>query len=182
MEQRYLCFAIFDNMLKRSLDDVDRDMLRKAVAAGLQNEDGRARGSIGGIYGQLSYEEIKPLLPAIHEAIVKPAPSGIMFADGIRLAGIDLLAKHRIREGVALSLDIIEIERWNKRDRISRCLKTLDQYGSAAKPMLPRLRQLEKDLLAHWEAKGLQPQIDQLRALIKKIESATDTVELHSIQ
>ena len=160
MEQRYLCFAVFGQMLKKSLDGVDRDLLRKAVGAGLQNQDGRARGSIGGIYQQLSYEEIKPLLPAIHEAIVTPAPSGIMFADGIRLAGIELLAKHRIKEGMPLCIEIMDIQKWGKRSRISRCLKTLANYGAAAKPMLPQLRQLEKDLLAHREARNLQPQID----------------------
>jgi hypothetical protein len=182
MEQRYLCFSVFDNMLKKSLDGVDREQLRKAVTAGLQNEDGRARSSIGSVYRLLSYDEIKPLLPVIHEAIVKPAPSGIMFADGIRLAGLDLFAQHRIREGVSLCLDIIDIDRHGKRNRITRCLNTLEQYGAAAKPLLPRLQQLEKDLLAHWEAKGLQPQIDQLRALMKKIEGATGTVELRSLQ
>jgi hypothetical protein len=48
--------------------------------------------------------------------------------------------------------------------------------------MLPRLRQLEKDLLAHREAKGLQPQIDQLRSLMREIENATGTVPLRSIR
>lgn len=182
MEQRYLCFALFGQMLKKSLAGVDRDLLRKAVASGLHNQDGRARGVIGGIYSQLSYEEIKPLLPAIHEAIIKPAPSGIMFADGIRLAGIDLLAKHRIKEGVPLCLDFIDIDRWNKSSRIKQCLETLDKYGAAAKPMLPRLHQLEKDLMAHREAKMLQPSIDKLRVLIKKLENATETVDLRSLK
>jgi hypothetical protein len=182
MEQRYLMFTVFGQMLRRSLDGVDKAQLRKAVAAGLQNQDGRARGSAGNIYKQLSYEEIKPLLPAVHEAIVKPAPSGIMFASGIRLSGIDVLAKHRIKEGMSLCLQVMEIENWGKRDRINRCLKILAKYGAAAKPILPQLRKLEKDLSAHREAKGLKPQIDQLRALIKKIDSATGTVELRSIR
>ncbi|TWU28953.1 DUF6288 domain-containing protein [Novipirellula artificiosorum] len=181
MEQRYLCFAVFGQMLKRSLDDVDRQLLRQAVAAGLNNQDGRARGTVGGIYQQLTYEEIKPLLPAIHEAIVTPAPSGIMFASGVRLAGIDLLAKHRIKEGIPLCIEIMEIDKWGKRDRISRCLKTLAIYGGAAKPNLPQLRQLERDLLAHTEAKGLQPQIDQLRSLISEIEDSDDAVALRSL-
>jgi hypothetical protein len=178
MEQRYLCFNVFGIMLKKSLDGVDRDLLRKAVAAGLQNEDGRARGSISAIYQLLDYEEIKPLLPAIYEAIVTPSPSGEMFADGIRLSGLDLLAKHRIREGMALCLDIMDIERWGKKNRIDRCLKTLATYGGAAKPLLPQLRQLEQDLVKHPEAKGLQPSIDQLRKLIANIESATDAPTL----
>ncbi len=181
MEQRYLCFAVFGEMLKKSLDGVDRDLLRKAVAAGLRNQDGRARGEVGGIYQQLGYEEIKPLLPAIHEAIVKPAPSGEMFASGIRLSGLELLARHRIQEGMPLCLEVMEIDKWGKRDRITRCLKILGTYGAAAKPVLPQLRELEQKLAAHSEARGLKPQIDQLRSLIAEIESATGDVELRSL-
>jgi hypothetical protein len=182
MEQRYLCFAVFGQMLRKSLDGVDRDQLRKAVAAGLQNQDGRARGSIGSVYQNLGYEEIKPLLPAIHEAIVKPSPSGIMFCSGIRLAGIELLAKHRIKEGMPLCIEVMEIQKWGKGGRIPRCLNTLATYGAAAKPMLPRLRQLEQELLAHREARNLQPHIDKLRSLIKEIENARGTVELRSLK
>ena len=181
VEQRYLCVSVFGIMLKNSLDGVDRDLLRKAVTAGLQNQDGRARGQIGNVYQQLGFDEIKPLLPAIHEAIVKPSPSGIMFADGIRLSGLELLARHRIREGMPLCLDVMDIERWGKRNRITSCLKTLATYGGAAKPMLPRLRQLEKDLTAHPEAKGLKPVVDQLSTLIEEIENSKEAVELRGI-
>ncbi len=181
MEQRYLSFSVFGKMLRRSLDGVDRDLLRQAVAAGLHNEDGRARTTIGGVYRQLSFEEIKPLLPAIHEAIVTPAPSGIMFADGVRMAGLDLLAKHGIREGLPLCLEILDIDRWGKRPRLSGCLGALEKYGAAAKPMLPQLRQLEKDLLAHREAQGLQPHIEKLQAIIEKLEQADEEGELRSL-
>ncbi len=182
MEQRYLCSALFGTMLKRSLDGVDRDLLRKAVVAGLQNQDGRARGEIGGIYQQLSYEDIKPLLPAIREAIVTQAPSGEMFASGIRLSGVELLAKHRIREGMTLCLQVMEIDKWGKKDRIGRCLKIMAMYGGAAKPMLPQLRQLEKDFLAHPEAKSLVAFQPMLQKLIKDIETAAGTMELRSLE
>jgi hypothetical protein len=178
MEQRYLCSAVFGTMLKNSLDGVDRDLLRKAVVAGLQNEDGRARGSISGIYQKLSYDEIKPILPAIHEAIVTPAPSGEMFADGIRLAGLGVLAKYRIREGLPLCLDLLDLERWGKKNRIDACFTHLAQYGGAAKPLLPRMRQIEQELVRHSEAKGLQPSLEKLRAIIKDAESATEIPEL----
>lgn len=184
MEQRYLCFALFNRrggMLGRSLDGVDREALQAAVRAGLRNEDGRARGAIGSVYDNLTYDEIKPLLPAIHQAIVEPAPSGIMFAAGIRLAGVELLAKHRIKEGIPLCIDVMEIEKWGKRDRINRCLKALGTYGGAAKEVLPELRQLEKDLSAHREARNLQAEIDNVRSLIEELENATEPVDLRSI-
>ncbi len=185
MEQRFLCFALFDRrggLLKGAMEGVDRELLREAVRAGLRNEDGRARGSVGVLFSRLSFEEIRPLLPAIHQAIVEPAPSGEMFADGVRLAGLEVLAKHRIREGIPLCLDILEIERWGKQDRLKGALKSLESYGPAARPMLPRLHQLEKDLLAHREAKNLKPLIEQTREVARKIEAATGAVELRDLR
>jgi hypothetical protein len=185
MEQRFLCFALFDRrggLLRAPLTGVDRDLLRDAVRAGLLNEDGRARGSVGSLFAALSFEEIQPLLPALHKAIVEPAPSGEMFADGVRLAGLDVLAKNRIREGIPLCLDIMELDRWGKQDRIARGLKALEVYGAAAKPMIPRVKQLEKDLLAHSEAKSLKPLADQAREVARKLEEATGTVELRDLR
>ena len=182
MEQRYLSFAVFGTLLRNSLDGVDRNQLRTAIEAGLRNQDGRARGTVGRVYNQLSYEEIKPLLPAIHQAIVKPAPSGIMFASGIRLSGVELLAKHRIREGMDLCFQILDIDKWGKQDRIRRSLRALSQYGGAAKAVLPQLRQLEKDLNAHREARNLKPIVEQIRQMMKKIEASTEKVELRSLK
>jgi hypothetical protein len=66
----------------------------------------------------------------------------------------------------------MDIHRWGKNARITRCLKILEMYGAAAKPVLPQIRQLEKDLLAHREAQMLKPVIEQAQALIEKIENA----------
>ena len=104
-----------------------------------------------------------------------------MFASGIRLSGVALLAKHRIREGMPLCLQILEMDKWGKKNRITQSLRTLATYGSAAKEVLPQLRQLEKDLLAHREARMLAPVIEQARKMIKEIEGAEATVELRSI-
>ena len=80
-----------------------------------------------------------------------------------------------------LCIRIMEIDKWGKKNRIAKCLKTLEVYGSAAKPVLPELRQLEKDLRAHQEARMLVPVTKQVTALIQKIENAKHPVELRSI-
>ena len=182
MEQRYLSFAVFGKLLKKSLDGVDETLLQKAIRAGLQNQDGRARGTIGGIYQKLSYEKIKPLLPAIHEAIVTPAPSGIMFASGVRVSGLEVLATHRIKEGLPLCLEVMELTKWGKNGRIKRCLDALEKYGPAAKPLLPKLKQLEEDLSSHREAKMLKAHTERVRKIIQSLEKTTDKVELRSIE
>jgi hypothetical protein len=182
MEQRYICAAVFGKMLKKSIDGVDRDLLRNAVAAGLKNQDGRSRGAIGSVYNQLTYEEIRPLLPAIREAIVTPAPSGIMFADGIRMQGLKILAKHRIEEGIPLCLSFMDLQRWNKKSRMMGCLNALSQYGSAAKPELNNLKQLEKDLNMHREKKGFGDIFAKIKTIIQVIESGETPPKLRSLR
>ncbi|KPJ74720.1 MAG: acetylesterase [Planctomycetes bacterium DG_20] len=146
MEQRYLSFALFDRrggLIGRSLEGVDRDLLAKAVRAGLQNEDGRARGSYGSVYANLSFEEVKPLLPAIHKAIVEPAPSGIMFADVIRLEGLRLLGKHRVKEGIDACVKYTRTQNpWASEKRTPELMKILLSYGARAKSAVPELKQI----------------------------------------
>ena len=184
MQQRYLCFALFDRregMVGRSLEGVDREALRVAIAAGLHNEDGRARGAIGSIYARLSLEEIAPLLPAIHEAIVDPAPSGIMFADEVRLAGLDLFARHGIAEGVPWCLDLVDPDRWGMGNRIERCLNALRAYGGAAAGEVPRLRALHEDLVARrWEPARLES-LD-IPGRMRELEAAEQPRELRTLE
>ncbi len=177
MQQRYLCFALFDKrtgLLRGSLDGVDREALYSAVRAGLGNEDGRARGALGSVYQNLSYAGIEPLLPAIHQAVVEPAPSGIMFADGIRLNGLEILAKHRIEEGMPLCLEVMELDRWGRGNRITRCLNALQLYGGAAQELLPQLEALEQQLTD-------EKQIELLRQTIATITSDNNPPQLRPL-
>jgi len=184
MEQRYLTFVLFSGrggMLGRSLDGVDRGLLYKAVRAGLRNEDGRARGNISSVYKNLSYDEIKPLLGAINQAIVEPAPSGIMFADGIRVSGLELFVKHRIYEGME---GIVRYARDQKlhgsKNRLIKVMKFLVSYGAHAKAMIPKL----KELVTYFPTQTAHPRSINLeksrivQETIQKIQSATEYPEL----
>ena len=188
MQQRYLSFALFerDGMLGRSLEGVDRPALYKAVRAGLKNEDGRARGSIGSVYRRLSLEEIKPLLPAIHEAIVQPAPSGEMFADGIRVEGLRLLSQHHIEEGInALVIYTRDQNPWASQERTPELMKILLTYGTHAKAAIPELTKIanyfekdEKDFPPHL----MRMKAKSVRDTITAIEASTDAPELIRIK
>jgi hypothetical protein len=184
MQQRYLSFALFDRggMLSRSLEGVDREALYEAVRAGLKNQDGRARGSIGSVYRSLSAEEIKPLLPAIFQAITEPAPSGEMFADSIRVEGLRVLAKHRIKEGIRACVDYTRDQNpWASEHRTPELMVILLSYGTHAKSVIPELTQIanyfekdEKDFPRHLMLKKAKC----VRDTIKAIEAATETPEL----
>lgn len=143
MQQRYLTFAIFDNdggLLSRSLDGVDREALYRAVRAGLKNQDGRARGSIGSVYRNLSSEEIAPLWPAIYQAVVEPAPSGEMFADTIRVEGLRIMAKHRVEEGIQACVQYTRDQNpWASERRTPELMEILVSYGAHAQSVVPEL-------------------------------------------
>ncbi len=150
MQQRYLSFALFERggehgsgILSRSLDGVDRELLCQAVCAGLKNEDGRARGTIGSVYRNLSAEEIKPLLPAILQAVVESAPSGIMFADEIRVEGLRVLARHRVKEGIDACVNYTRTQNpWASEHRTPELMKILLTYGTHAKSAIPELTRI----------------------------------------
>lgn len=142
MEQRYVASAIFGKMLNRlkTLDEVDQEKLRNAIADGLQNQDGRARSEISLIYRRLSYDEVRPILPAVFEAIQTPAPSGEMFADGVRLNGLKLLAAHHIEEGMQACADYLRSQNpWASEHRTPEVLEVLKSYGSDAQRVIPHL-------------------------------------------
>lgn len=189
MEQRYLCFALFnqrDGMLGRSLEGVDRPALYAAVRAGLRNEDGRARGSLGSVYQNLSYEEIEPLLPAIYQAVVEPAPSGIMFADEIRVEGLRLLAKHRVQDGMDACVAYTRTQNpWASEKRTPELMQVLRSYGGHAKPRIPDLEKIA-DYFEHDEEdfpKNLgREKATVIRETIRAIQASDEYPELISIE
>ena len=187
--QRFLAFTLFykggalkmRGLLARDLDGIDRDLLLPALERLLTNDDGRARACLESAYRNLTFEELSPILPAIVASIAEPSPSGVMFANGIRLSGLDLLSKHRVAEGMALCLDSMDIDEWGKQDRIKRGLLALRAYGGAAEPLLPRLRDLESKLVAHREAKGMQEQIRLCGEVIAEIEADENPLPVRTV-
>jgi hypothetical protein len=188
MEQRFVAFAVFGTMLPRlkSFDDVDKDQLTTAIAQGLQNQDGRARSEISEVYGRLSYEQIRPLLPAILEAVKKPAPSGEMFADGVRLNGLKVLASHHIEEGMQAAADYLRTQNpWASEYRTPEILEVLDAYGAEAQCVIPNLEETAA-LFDKGEVnfpKNLSKQkAKAVRDAVQKIKSAKDHPELRSLK
>ena len=189
MQQRYLSFALFDDhdgMLSGSLEGVDSEALYKAVRAGLTNQDGRARGSFGSVYRNLSADKIKPLLPAIYQAVIEPAPSGEMFADTIRVEGLRLLAKHRIEEGMSACVQYTRNQNpWDSQERTPELMKVLLSYGAHAKTVIPELTKIadyfEKDE-PDFPPELMRMKAKTVRETIQAIKASTDSPELIRLQ
>jgi hypothetical protein len=184
MEQRYVSQAIFTELLKstKSLEDVDRDKLRIAISKGLQNQDGHARSQVSSIYERLNYEELKPIFPAIVDAIETPAPSGEMFADGVRLNGLKVLASHHIEEGIQACANYLRTQNpWSSENRTPEILEILKSYGAEAQRVVPQL----KETATEWD-KGevdFPKQLSKrkakaIREAIEFIQASTDRPEL----
>jgi hypothetical protein len=189
MQQRYLSYALFrgrQGMLSRSLDGVDREALYQAVRAGLKNQDGRARGDISSVYQQLSADEIEPLLPAILQAVEEPAPSGEMFADEVRVEGLRVLAKHRIKEGLAAGVKYTRDQNpWASEHRTPELMKILLTYGTHAQAFIAELTNIA-NYFDHDEQdfprELMTMKARSVRETIRAIEASMDTPELVGIE
>jgi len=181
MTQRAIAASLFDpnpdlrrpGILNHSLDGVDRKLLYPAMESLLQNDDALARYGLAPYLSQLTDRDLAVLLPAIVQATEKLAPSDEMFGDGIRMAGLDLLARLHISEGMPLCVSVMEWDRWNGGNRGSACIKSLRQYGAHAKGVLPQLKEMSR------HAGGKNKELDKL---IADIEASTNAPTLVSLK
>ena len=158
------------------LEGVDRSLLIPAVREILTNKNGWARSTCAGwIYSRLTDAERETLWGDIYRATREIAPSGIMFASGVRVEGLRLMAEHRIKEGVDLTAWFVRYQKdHGKGRRMPQVLEILLQYGAHAKRVIP---ELEKHA-AYWETKrnprkkpGPTDLANQIRETIRKIEA-----------
>jgi hypothetical protein len=189
MSQRAAAVALFSpypgrrepkSILGDSLEGVDRKLLYPAVRSLLQNEDSVVRGSLRKSLDHLTDEDLVVLLPDIARAIEQLAPSDEMFGDSIRLGGLDLLSRLRIREGMALCVAILEPQRWGERNRSKACLQYLQRYGAHAKALLPKLQEVRTYLA---KVKRAAPDhLAEIDKAIAAIEASTAAPTLVSLQ
>ena len=190
MVQRAVTSALFvkdrsyaGGVLIDSLGGVDRRLLLSAVKSILTNEDGRTRGRLSAFYNHLKEDEYIGLyLPLIINATREPAPSGVMFADGIRLAGLDFLSRMRIREGMPLCVQLIDPARWGKANRVRRCLESLQRYGGNAQVVVPQLLATRAELIEGSRKGADDPLVIKLDKVVAAITSDTEPPELRSAE
>ncbi len=189
MAQRAAAVALFSpypgrrepkSILAESLDGVDRKLLYPAVQSLLQNDDSVVRASVRKVFDRMTDSDLAQLLPAITKAIEHLAPSNEMFGDGIRLAGLDLLSRLHIREGMTLCVSVLEPARWGAGKRVEPCIEYLQRYGAHAKAVLPQLKEIRTQLAAA-DRKAKGEQLEKVEKCIAAIESSTATPTLVSV-
>lgn len=109
-----------------------------------------------------------------------------MFADGIRLAGLEVLAAHHVAEGIpACTYYLLNQNIWASQIRTPEILKIFVSYGAHAKSAIPQLKQgaemFDKGEKGFPKHMTLQKAAD-VRKAIAEIEAATDQPERRRIR
>ncbi len=176
--QRALCECLFrlgngPGLVTMSLEGVDRRLLRLVVEELLTVDDGRARGCVADVFDLMSFDELAPFWPAILKGVREPAPSGVMFASEVRLAGLQLLSRNSVREGIPVIVKFaFDQNAWASQERMYPIMKALMAYEAAAKVALPDLERLHAYCLTQpnfpqncrvEKAKAVKQAIDYIR-------------------
>jgi len=190
MAQRYAAKALFSRYRGRHsrivqanlLESTDRKLLYPAVRSILKNEDGRTRSLLSSLLSDLPDRDLKVLMPDIIKVVEEIAPSGIMFASDIRMAGLEVIVKHRVNEGIELLADYARNQKKHASEhRIVKVMEMLKTYRSHAKRVIPKLEATAKYFETAEEGfpRSLSRQKARLvRKTIKEIEASTDEPKL----
>ena len=123
---------------------------------------------------------------AFIQAIVEPAPSGIMFADGIQNAGLELFAKHHIDEGIELLADYARTQKKHgSQKRIVTVMNMLESYGAHAARVIPHLEATAnyfENEETDFPKKLSRDKARIVREAIKRIAASSDMPKLKALE
>ena len=188
MHQRAASHALFSpypgesepvSLLSESLDGVDREQLHLVMKSFLENDDSVVRGSLIPALDVLDDRNLGPLLPSLVKAIEKPAPTNEMWSEDIRLAGLDILSRRHILEGMALCVSSIE---WRWEINVEQRMEYLLRYGQNAKEVLPAIRKLVHDIDQKGDSADLGGERKFLSKAIARIEASSKKPTLIPLQ
>jgi len=154
-------------ILAESLEGVDKGLLYPAIRAVAANPDSHARGCLRSTYSLITLDDAKALAPEFLASVKEMAPANTMFSKGVRLAGIQAMARLHIEEGIPLALMMINLRDWGRNYITMVSLDVLEQYRGAARPFLPELKRLE----AEWRAEKRVDFLKKLTEVVAAIES-----------
>jgi len=168
-------------LVVHGIDGVDRKLLIPAIQELLTVDDGRSRSCLSWAYPRLTDDDLKLLWGDIYRATRDLSPSGIMFADGIRLSGLKFMQQHNIEEGVDLSISILQEDRWGESGRRKAIIPILAKYGSAAQKSVPVLKELRAEYISGRKYKSQLKAIDGVKGdqviLVEQIDQVIKTIE-----
>ncbi len=184
-----LAAGLFTGPMSDALKDVDPSLLYPAIRAIASNADGMARANLRGFFeNKLSVIDVQALAPDIYAAVKTPSPADTMFGNEIRMGGFKALTKYHFQEGIEVGILFAKTQGGHgSESRTGEIMNEIARYGSAAKHVIPELKELIVELNAQC-ARGEFPKgelnnrrVSAVEAAIKSIEAATEHPELRSI-
>jgi hypothetical protein len=184
-----LAAALFKGLLRKGVKDVDPALLYPAVRAISRNADGMARATLRDLFeNRLSDEDVQALAPDIVEAVKTRCPADTMFGNEIRMGGFKALTKYHYKEGIEAGVGFAKTQGGHgSENRTGEIMKEIVRYGTAARDVVPALRELIAELNAQCQ-RGEFPKgelnnrrVTAVEEAIKAIEAATSQPELRSL-
>lgn len=127
----------------KHLDKVDSGKLVEAIRSLMKMSNGGGRSAVANTFNsQLAPDELKLLWGDIYRATTESAPSGIMFADGVRGTGVTLMTEHGVKEGLQVRAELLTEDRWGAHKRLTAGVPAMRGYGAVVKEYLPMMREM----------------------------------------
>jgi hypothetical protein len=185
--QGQLAAAVFNGPLKDELQQIDPRLRYAAVRAVSTNPDGMARATLRNFFeNHLSEADVVALAPVILAAVENPSPADTMFNNEIRMAGLKALAKYHFKEGIAAAVGLAKTQGGHgSESRTGEIMKIITGYGTAAKPLIPAMKEIIVMFDQDTAAGMFPPSLNKDRTgavedAIRLIEAATTQPELRS--
>jgi Family of unknown function (DUF6288)/HEAT repeats len=185
-----LAAALFQGQMTDAVKDADPKLLYPAIRAVSRNADGMARATLRNFFEhKLKVEDMEYLAADIFAAVKTPSPADTMFGNEIRMGGFKALTKFKYKEGIEMGVLFAKTQGGHgSENRTGEIMKEIVGYGSAARSVIPELRELIESFNAQVKRREFPdgPSLNGKRVkavaeAIAAIEAATDHPELRSI-
>jgi hypothetical protein len=127
---------------KGSFEAIPKEQIYPVIRMVAVNPDSAARGCLKSAYANFTLEDLQALAPEVVTSISEMATANAMFSKGIRLAGIQAMARLKIEEGIPLTIMMMNLPDWGKAYIRAESLKVLKEYRGAAKSVVPDLKKI----------------------------------------
>jgi len=158
---------------KDSFKAIPKEQIYPVIRTVAVNPDSAARGCLKSAYANFTLEDMQAMAPEVVTSINEMATANAMFSKGIRLAGIQAMARLKIEEGIPLAIMMMNLPDWGKAYIRAESLKVLKEYRGAAKSAVPDLKKI---------AEESPKEKDAIMEVIKVIESDSNPPTLVSLK